>query len=248
MVSKEALEFAMNIHEQLVSQTARIDNVDYDLIDLCQEGGSTCLNATKQPVCSCLINSVLKMWNYDMEELRNDPDVLATLQNYGSRDDLETVLGKTDFDESGNLIFAQALALNYFLKDRSVVENGSEVDPINEGWEEQVFLKVVDDASANSDPINVNYLATRSFGDEFGSAITGDLTLVQVSYIVIFVFMGATMGKIKCGTGSRWTMAIAALVMVGISTAAGYGASSLFGLTYGPVHSLLPFVLLGIGA
>ncbi len=32
-----------------------------------------------------------------------------------------------------------------------------------------------------------------------------------------------------------------------ISTAAGFGLSSLFGLFFGPVHSLLPFILLGIG-
>jgi len=55
------------------------------------------------------------------------------------------------------------------------------------------------------------------------------------------------MGKIKCGTGSRWTMALAALVTVGLSTGASFGLSSAFGLFYGPVHSLLPFILLGIG-
>jgi Niemann-Pick C1 protein len=32
-----------------------------------------------------------------------------------------------------------------------------------------------------------------------------------------------------------------------ISTAAGFGLSSLCGLFFGPVHSLLPFILLGIG-
>ena len=36
-------------------------------------------------------------------------------------------------------------------------------------------------------------------------------------------------------------------VAVGLSTAAGFGLSSLFGLFFGPVHSLLPFILLGIG-
>jgi len=35
--------------------------------------------------------------------------------------------------------------------------------------------------------------------------------------------------------------------LVALSTAAGIGVSSLVGLIYGPVHSLLPFVLLGIG-
>jgi Niemann-Pick C1 protein len=62
-----------------------------------------------------------------------------------------------------------------------------------------------------------------------------------------FLYLGANLGKIKCGTGSRWTLSLSALVTVGISTAAGFGLSSLAGLFYGPVHSLLPFILLGIG-
>ena len=63
--------------------------------------------------------------------------------------------------------------------------------------------------------IIVDYFATRSFGDEFGGAITGDLLLVQVSYIVAFLFLGANLGRIKCGAGSRWTMALGALATVG---------------------------------
>ncbi|CAJ1937740.1 unnamed protein product [Cylindrotheca closterium] len=55
------------------------------------------------------------------------------------------------------------------------------------------------------------------------------------------------MGSIKCGTGSRWTMAFSALMVVLLSTGAGFGISSIFGFFFGPVHSLLPFILLGIG-
>ena len=62
-----------------------------------------------------------------------------------------------------------------------------------------------------------------------------------------FLYLGANLGKIACGPGSRWTLSLGALVMIGISTAAGFGLSAFAGLFYGPVHSLLPFILLGIG-
>ena len=42
-------------------------------------------------------------------------------------------------------------------------------------------------------------------------------------------------------------MSLAALCLVVLSTIAGFGISSLCGLFFGPVHSLLPFILLGIG-
>ena len=65
--------------------------------------------------------------------------------------------------------------------------------------------------------------------------------------MIAFIFLGATLGRIKCGNKSRWKMAFAGLATVALSTIAGFGASSGFGLFYGPVHSLLPFVLIGIG-
>eukprot|EP00956_Cyclotella_meneghiniana_P043347 scaffold265892_cov156-Cyclotella_meneghiniana.AAC.1 len=42
-------------------------------------------------------------------------------------------------------------------------------------------------------------------------------------------------------------MSFSALLLVALSTVAGFGIASLAGLIYGPVHSVLPFVLLGIG-
>ena len=42
-------------------------------------------------------------------------------------------------------------------------------------------------------------------------------------------------------------MSLAALIMIGLSTAASFGIAAACGLFYGPVHSLLPFILLGIG-
>jgi len=192
------------------------------------------------------MNSILKQWNYDVTTFRNDTDFMATLQSYGTRDDLDAALGDAVFDDDdGTLISAKAFSITYFLQDRSYVENGNEVDPINEEWEKVAFLDVLE--KQDDTEIEVVYFSTRSFSDEFGEAIGGDLVLVQVSYLVVFLFLGASLGKIKCGPGSRWSMSIAAVVMIGLSTAAGFGVSSLLGLFFGPVHSLLPFILLGIG-
>jgi len=139
------------------------------------------------------------------------------------------------------------LTINFLLEDQTESANGNAQDIIGEGWEEDAFLAVLESVPDTYPSISVDYFAGRSFGDEFGGAITGDLGLVNVSYVVIFLFLGATMGKAMCGTGSRWTLALGALGTVLLSTAAGFGISSGLGLFFGPVHSLLPFILLGIG-
>merc|ERR1712038_279135 len=180
---------------------------------------------------------------------KNDSDILATI-NYLTKTDLESIFGKPVFDSDDKIVSAEALSFAYFTKDLSgdVEQGGTEntdADPKNEGWEEKVFLKTLEESVPSS--LNVDYFAGRSFADEFGGAITGDILLVNISYIIIFLFLGATMGNIIPGPNSRWTMSLGALFTVGLAIRASFGISAAIGLFYGPVHSLLPFILLGIG-
>ena len=243
VITKEGLLESMKLHTEIETKVASVAGEEYTLTDICVQSGSCQANST---ICRCFISSVLGQWNYDLETLVADDDYMTTLNNFGDEDALNSVLGGTVF-EGGVLVSAQAMVVSYFNENREEVKDGEEVDPINEGWEEQVFLNVAEQAIEDFPTISVDYFAARSFADEFGAEISGDLVFVQISYAIAFLFVGASMGRVKCGTGSRWTMALAALITVGLSTAAGFGLSSLFGLFYGPIHALLPFVLLGIG-
>jgi len=248
VLTKDMLLVAMEMHTEIATRESEFEGETNTLPNLCVKAGGTCANKeSPNAVCGCLINSILKQWNYDLATLQSDDDVLTTINNYGSREDLEAITGLPVFDDNDQLVSAQAFTLSYFLEGMPVVTNGREEDPVNEQWEEDVFLSVAESVPEDYQPLSVDYFSTRSFQDEFGNEINSDLFLTQIAYVVAFLFLAANIGKIKCGTGSRWTMAFAALVTVGISTAAGFGLSSLFGLFFGPVHSLLPFLLLGIG-
>ena len=245
VLTKERLVEAMQMHQEIETNQAVVDGVTFTLTDLCAKSGGSCVSGPSAGgICQCLISSILRQWNYNLETLQNDTDFMQTLNQYGSREDLQALLGNPFFEDSGELVSAEAFTLSYFLTDRSEIVDGTEEDPVNEGWEKDVFLAAAESEHTN---IAVDYFSARSFADEFGEAISGDLLLVQVSYVMAFLFLGATLGNIRCGTGSRWSMSLAALVTVGLSTAAGFGLSSAFGLFFGPVHSLLLFILLGIG-
>ncbi|KAL3804398.1 hypothetical protein HJC23_011326 [Cyclotella cryptica] len=248
VLTKDKLVNTMKLHESIESGVSSYNGTSYTFSDLCTVAGGSCVSYdVNNPICNCLVISVLKMWNYDLATLEADEDILSTLTNYGTKEDLSGVLGNPSFDSSGKLVSAEAISISYFLADRSIVEDGSETDPINEEWEKTVFLESVQGAEQEYTNIYPTYLSSRSFADEFGGEIQGDLVYVQVSYVVAFIFVGATMGSRLCGRGSRWAMAFSALVLVAMSTVAGFGVASLAGLIYGPVHSVLPFVLLGIG-
>lgn len=251
VLTQESLEQAMNLHLKIETDIAEVEGEEFSLIDLCSPGGG-CVSGSSQ-VCFCLIQSMLRYWNYDLAALKNDTDVVGTINRYAKEErnglkNLESALGNAVFDaETGELVSAEAFSMSYFLKNRAVVVNGQNEDPTNEGWEEQVFLEAAESVSQDYPLLEVDYFATRSFSDEFGGEITEDLLLVQISYVVSFLYLGANLGAFKCGTGSRWTMAFSGVMVVALSTAAGFGLSSIFGLFFGPVHSVLPFVLLGIG-
>eukprot|EP00934_Nitzschia_sp_Nitz4_P001366 Nitzschia sp. Nitz4//scaffold395_size11642//5914//11294//NITZ4_009033-RA/size11642-processed-gene-0.12-mRNA-1//-1//CDS//3329550258//1366//frame0 len=246
VLHKEQLMDAMEMHQAIADGITEVDGTTYSLVDLCVQAGGSCVSSMAGS-CSCSMRSILKLWNYDMEQLENDDDYQTTLQGYGSMEDFQAVLGKPEFDANGTLVSAEALSISYFLKDQSILVDGSDVDEVGEAWEEEVFLHVASDFNDQSETLALDYLSGRSFNDEVGESISGDLVYVQVSYVLAFLYLGANLGKFKCGEGSRWTMALGALATVGLSTAAGFGLSSIFGMFYGPVHSVLPFILLGIG-
>ncbi|KAG7374017.1 Patched family protein [Nitzschia inconspicua] len=257
VLTKELLISAMQMSEVITTEKATADTTnysgdtfegeEYSFVDLCVQAGGSCVDFAAGGVCTCLMAGILKQWNYDLATLEADDDILESINQYGTKEDLETVLGNPVFDENGRVISADAFVLSYFLQDRSFVEDGTTKDPVNEGWEKDVFLSTAEAVPQEYPLLSVDYFSSRSFEDEFGGAISGDLIYVNISYILAFLFVAANLGKIRCGTGSRWTLALAAVVTVGLSTAAGLGLSSAFGLFYGPVHSILPFILLGVG-
>ena len=251
VLTKERLMEAMQVHEEIASTVVVVaanGRKNITLTDICTQAGGTCASSVTAE-CRCLMNGILGLWNYDLVTLQNDTDILATLNNGRSKQDLEAVLGNPIFDDNddGNLVSAEAFVQSYFNNDQVDTTEGTTDDPVSEAWELEAFLNNLEDVNNNANArIRVEYFAGRSFSDEFGEAISGDISLVQASYVVTFLFLGATLGHWKCGPGSRWSMSIAALVMIALSTLAGFGISSAIGLFYGPVHSLLPFVLLGV--
>jgi Niemann-Pick C1 protein len=116
---------------------------------------------------------------------------------------------------------------------------------------EEAFLNFLEDPGSlgfTFPAINIFRFATRSFGDEFGNAIQSDISLLLIAYMVLLCYVAFNLGKLgnKC-VNSRVALSAVVLLTVGLSIAASTGLCSAFGVMYTPLHSVLPFVLLGIG-
>jgi Niemann-Pick C1 protein len=135
---------------------------------------------------------------------------------------------------------------------------GRYVTEDNDAWEEK-FLNTV----WKTDSAELKYFAaaTRSWGDVFGEAITGDIVLIQVAYFVMIIYLSVNLGRLpytccpfSCGClpgsaaiGSRVLLALSSVLAIILAMVSAFGVCAAMGFIWSPVHSVLPFVILGLG-
>ena len=134
------------------------------------------------------------------------------------------------------------------MKNFDVVKDGEKEDKRGDAFEEKV-LEIIRDVEVNyASTVSVEYAVTRSFGDEFGARDYGDITKLQIAFILILGYATLMLSKGGEGcVGSRVFVSGMGVVSIGFAIASSYGLCSYFGLFYSPLMNVLPFLLLGIG-
>jgi len=81
----------------------------------------------------------------------------------------------------------------------------------------------------------------------FGTVIRGDLPLINSAFMIMIVYLVLNLGGLCHKVKSRALLAFACVISIVLAGAAGFGLSMWLQFIYTPVHSVLPFVILGIG-
>lgn len=245
MLSKDLLSDVMMLYEQVHELGVVVDGETESLSSLCTKDYSN-----GDP---CLITSVLENWSYNRSTLdaeANDTTVLITLNEGNDPDDLETTLGDIQTNGNEEVTAAQAAVIYFFIEDNKETVNGEYVDEKAFEWEEE-YLNFLEDPSKygfDFSNLNIYRFATRSFGDEFGEAIQGDISLLLIAYFVLLCYVAINLGHAGSSfVKMRIGLSFVVIVTVGLSIAASTGLCSGLGIMYTPLHSVLPFVILGIG-
>ena len=113
---------------------------------------------------------------------------------------------------------------------------------------EQEFIYFLDNYSSQitNDPVSVQYFCQKSFSDAIGGTIRGDLKFLSMGFIIVFIYIMLMLGKFN-SVEQRAYLSLLGVVAILLGTAVSYGVCQLFGVWYGPMNSILPFMLLGIG-
>ena len=159
---------------------------------------------------------------------------------------VDAAVGGVERDAAGAVASAVALRVGFLTKIHEKLVAGELVDERGDLYE-RALLDVFED-SARFPDVDLSYIVSRSFGDEFGEAIGGDVSLLQTAFVLILGYAALMLSKWDEGcVGSRVALTFGGLVAIGLATGSAYGLCSMFGLFYSPLMNVLPFLLLGVG-
>ncbi|XP_068204511.1 patched domain-containing protein 3-like isoform X1 [Palaemon carinicauda] len=211
----------------------------------------------------CMEHSILELWGYDRTYIENltPEEIIDDVTNeeksavFGFPTNFTEFLGDIVRDEKGRIIKAgasrqiwithinlTAIDSGEFVDDTGT---GMEVDKVSFDWEKELIDAVLDEKD-RPEGINLYLMASSSFGMISQATIMGDVQYLAFGFGIMFMYVQVMLGKFNL-VEQRPVLSLMGLSCVGMSIFTSYGICSAFGVPFGPVNNILPFLLLGLG-
>ncbi|XP_041359344.1 protein patched homolog 1-like isoform X2 [Gigantopelta aegis] len=223
------------------------------LLDFYTESVSTSVNGkTFDDLCLrvgsyCRMDSILEIWSFNKTTIKslNRGNIITAVNNitkspiFGTNYDVLNILGGTiRRDQFVNEIAgAEATQMTWILEKNDLL---LDADKLFEKRIIELALK------GHKDIAKTYVYASRSFDDEGYGAINSDIKLLSAGFSIVFVFVMISLGKFNM-VQQRVYVSLAGLLSVGLAILFAYGIATVFDVIYGPIQSIMPFLLLGIG-
>mmetsp|Transcript_16582 Transcript_16582/g.36034 ORF Transcript_16582/g.36034 Transcript_16582/m.36034 type:complete len:965 (+) Transcript_16582:64-2958(+) len=144
-------------------------------------------------------------------------------------------------DES---LYIGAFRITQLLQSEIEVVNGEEIDHRASAWESQWTDDMVEFRTSSA--LNVEFESASSQEDSLSTALNGDIGLFTIGFVLLIVYTLLFLGQFHF-VYSRWVAGLVLFGTIGLALGSTYGLSSAFGLFFGPVHQVLPLLILGLG-
>ncbi|KAL0275927.1 UNVERIFIED_CONTAM: hypothetical protein PYX00_003640 [Menopon gallinae] len=214
----------------------------------------------------CLEVNLPQLWNNDPYRLNrlslNDViyavNVTKISPVYGHPTSFPELLGGVKTDERGRIISARTLLsvwmthVNFSQVDMdetgNVAGTGDWVSGPALAWEKGFLDLMKEEEEAHKDSnISIYYEAGRSYGDISSESMFQDVGKLFIGSIIMFIFVQfVLLNRFNC-VEFRFGLGCTGLLCIFLSFVITVSLCSLMGIPYGPVHTSLPFLLLGIG-
>ncbi|KZC10954.1 PREDICTED: patched domain-containing protein 3-like [Dufourea novaeangliae] len=195
----------------------------------------------------CIYQSIVQLWDTGLsKDVRNltkkeiVEDVNKALRHKIAGNlllDISPLLSGLSYDKKGRIRGAKATILNWLLQ---------KTNSNSEEWELEFIDRVLRGNVTLPAGVEVYAIATRSYIDTLHQILNSNLTVLCCGISLIVVYVTAMIGKCNA-LEQRIYLSLMGVFVVGQAILSSYGLCYYLRYSYGPLHSILPFLLLGIG-
>ncbi|PNF38055.1 hypothetical protein B7P43_G02357 [Cryptotermes secundus] len=150
---------------------------------------------------------------------------------------VEPLLSGIKWDSQGNIIGAKATILSWILK---------KTNRWSPEWELEFIQNVLFSNRSLPPGVKIYAVSTRSYLDFLHQVLENNQTVLFAGFTLIIVYVVVMLGRFNV-VEQRVYLSLLGVSVVGQSILASYGLCFYMGFFWGPVHPILPFLLLGVG-
>ena len=216
---------------------------------------------------ACIEFSLLELWaNQGTYDARFDneinsltaEDILYKINNVNIsgafliEKDFTKLLSEIERNETGHIISAKATMVQWFgemnTTEALLHPTKDRAEPVSKetfAFEGDMITTLLNETRYPNGLKGYPYVE-RSFDDIARSTIMGDMKGLVIGYILLLFYVQIMLGRFNC-VEQRAALTIAGIFGVIMGAIMSYGICSAIGLFFGPIHNVLPFLLLGIG-
>ncbi|KPJ02850.1 Patched domain-containing protein 3 [Papilio xuthus] len=169
--------------------------------------------------------------------------------------DYSKLLGGIKYNNTGHIVSAESVLFTWYthvnMSDEDMNEAGNLVGTEDwqsiqlSMWEKQFLLKMAN-LSSNVKGLKLYYEAGRSFADVSGETMFHDMDKLFIGIFLMFIYAVTALSRCNW-LEVRLTLGSVGLLCVGMAYVTAVSWCSIIGIPFGPVHSSLPFLLMGLG-
>eukprot|EP01084_Bolivina_argentea_P008425 15778_1 len=200
------------------------------------------------PFCLSTHNNIFgfffKSYLYDDELWQNDSNIKQIINNNDNLA-IAAFAGGLETDENVNnqyyVISADVLLIIYRIEG-SLNETERDISYEYMGAFQDYWALHSNDYN----DVTVSYYTERTFDDELGRIVAGDMPIFGLAIITMTVYLMVTLGTLSCIGARAWLACSAVLVLI-CSLIMGFGISMFLGTQFNAICALVPYILLGVG-
>ena len=248
LLTREAMQKLLYIHDKVNNLSSSMGK---GWNQICAQYPNIWTNSTQ-----CAENSLLEIWgnNGSYEDTnttiwaKSDEDIVSDINAikkspiFNSPINLNRLLGSINKTDS---TVRRARAMQMTLMS-DLTRNGSGEEKAEEFEQEFIYFMGNYSEQNEEGSIEVSFFNVLSMRAAIGDTIKGDVSLLSAGFLIVFIYVMFMLGKMN-SVEQRAYLSMLGVSAIGLGIATSYGLCQLIGVWYGPMNSILPFMLLGIG-